>query len=140
MTTLHEIVTPVKDHVDSSQSGVEALISPNICPQLVQESNIIQCDGSDTKSELIDSDSVDSYESRDEVDSNPVRAILVPALEQGPAGAPLRLEVDVSGHVQPPSYVPLCAVSNPRSGWNKLNSRCTFLQQVGPDVLILSEH
>ena len=71
---------------------------------------------------------------------NPVRSILVPAPAQGPAGAPHRLEVDATGEVQQPSCVPLCAVSNPRSGWNKLNSICTFLRQVGHDVLTLSEH
>ena len=107
---------------------------------MTQLSDIIQCDGADTMSQCSDNDSLNSYESEDELDSNPVRAVLVPSLSQGPAGDPLRLEVDLSGQVQLPSCVPLCAVINPRSGWNKINNIRTFLQQVGPDILILSEH
>jgi hypothetical protein len=66
--------------------------------------------------------------------------VLVPSAEQGPAGAPLRLEVDTTGQARPPSCVPLCVITNPRSAWNKIHTIRTFLQQVAPDILILSEH
>jgi hypothetical protein len=87
-----------------------------------------------------DDDSGSSCSSDDEADSQPVRAVLVPSAEQGPAGAPLQLEVDTTGRARAPSCVPLCVVTNPRSAWNKLNSIRTFLRQVCPDVLVLSEH
>ena len=74
-----------------------------------------------------------------EANSNPVRAVLVPSAVQN-SGAPLQLEVAISDKVQPPSCLPLCVVSNPRSAWNKIGNIRTFLRQVGPDILILSEH
>ena len=104
-----------------------------------QFSDIIQCDGADTTSGESSNHSVDSTNS-DEVDSNPVRPVLVPSSEQRPMGAPLQLEVATSGQVQAPSCVPLCAVTNPRSAWNKRHSIRTFLRQISPDLLILSEH
>ena len=57
-------------------------------------------------------------DSEDEVNSTPVRAVLVPSAEQGPTGAPLRLEVDLTDQFNAPTCVPLCAITNPRSGWN----------------------
>jgi hypothetical protein len=102
-------------------------------------SDILQCDGADSLSETSSNDSICSSESK-EADSNPVRAVLVPAQQQGPQGTPLRLEVELSGTVETPTYVPLSAVTNPRSGWNKICNIRTFLQQVGPDFMILSEH
>ena len=140
MEPLQDIWNTVNFHKDLSQVGIKDIPSSNSFPQQVQQRGIIQCDGADTVSEVSEIESIESYDSEDEADSNPVRDILVQAPAQGPAGAPLRLEVDVTGEVQQPSCVPLCAVSNPRSGWNKLNSIRTFLKQVGPDVLILSEH
>ena len=77
-------------------------------------SDILQCDGADSLSETSSNDSLCSSESK-EADSNPVRAVLVPAQEQGPQGTPLRLEVELSGTVETPTYVPLSAVTNPRS-------------------------
>ena len=62
--------------------------------------------------------------------------MLIPAEEQGSAGAPLRLQIDTMGQ----GHAPSCAVTNPRSGWNKIHNLCTFLCQISPDVLILSEH
>ena len=46
----------------------------------------------------------------------------------------------MTGQARTPSCVPFCAVTNPRSGWNKLHNICTFLRQISPDNLILSEH
>ena len=79
-------------------------------------------------------------DSDDEVNSSPVRALLVPSTEQGPIGAPLRLEVDLTDKSNAPTCVPLCAITNPRSGWNKIQNIRTFLSQIGPDIMILSEH
>ena len=105
-----------------------------------EPSDILQCDGADTISDISCNDSMSSYNSDQEADSYPVRAILIPSAVQGPAGAPLRLEVDLGGQVRIPPCVPLCANTNPRSGWNKIHNIRTFLRQVGPDVMILSEH
>ena len=103
-------------------------------------SDIPQCDGADTISDRSSNDSMSSYNSDEEADSNPVRAVLIPSALQGPAGAPLRLEVDVSAQVHIPLCVPLCSITNPRSGWNKIHNIRTFLRQVGPDIMILSDH
>ena len=56
--------------------------------------------------------------------------MLIPAEEQGSAGAPLRLQIDTMGQ----GHAPSCAVTNP------IHNLCTFLCQISPDVLILSEH
>ena len=99
---------------------------------------IPQCDGADTSSETSD-DNMCS-DSEDEVDSQPTRATLVPAAQQGPQGTPLQLEVDMSGQAQAPSCIPLCVVTNPRSAWNKIDNIHTYLREIGPDIFILSEH
>ena len=98
-------------------------------------SDILHCDGADSESI-----NHSMCMSEDEFDPDPIRAVLVPTRDQGPNGAPLRLEVDLSGEKQSPSCVPLCAVTNPRSGWNKIHNLRTFLHQIGPDLMILSEH
>ena len=79
------------------------------------------------------------FETDDEVDSEPVRATLVPSIPSHP-GVPLQLEVDTTGQAQIPKCIPLCTVTNPRSAWNKVVNIRTFLQQIGPDFMILSEH
>ena len=98
-----------------------------------------QCDGADSASDSSASGSLYS-DSEDEAESAPVRPVLVPAQVQGPLGTPLQLEVDLTGQISTPTCVPLCVVTNPRSGWNKMNNICTFLRQISPDVMILSEH
>ena len=45
-----------------------------------------------------------------------------------------------SGQACAPSCVSLCAITNPRSGWNKISNISTFIQQIVPDIFILSEH
>ena len=125
---------------DTSQMGHKDPLYMSSFPQMTQTSDIIQCDGADTVSQCSNNDSMNSYDSEDEADSNPVRVVLVPSQMQGPAGDPLRLEVDLSEQVQLPSYILLCAVTNPKSGWNKIKNIRTFLQQIAPDVLVLSEH
>ena len=56
------------------------------------------------------------YESEEEVDSEPVRAVLIPA--RGLDGQ-ATLEVDQGGRVAPPSSIPLTMVANLRSAYNK---------------------
>ena len=106
--------------------------------RLSRLSDILQCDGADSLSGESSNHSFSMSE--DEANSDPIRAVLVPSSTQGSPGAPLRLEVDTTGKAQTPSCVPLCAVTKPRSGWNKINNIRTFLRQIGPDILILSEH
>ena len=80
--------------------------------------DIIQFDGADTTSGESSNHSLNSTNSDDEADTNPVRAVLVPSSVQGPAGAPLQ--------IRSPSCIPLCAITNPRSAWNKVKSVWTF--------------
>ena len=120
------------DTVDTPSTSI------NYTALMGQRSDILQCDGVDTISDISYNDT--SCNSEEEADSYPIRVALVPSLWQGPPGAPLQLEVDLGGQVHTPSYVPLCAIINPRSGWNKIHDICTFLRQVGPYVMILSEH
>ena len=100
----------------------------------------MQYDGADSLNDKSLNDSVNSYQSQDEVDSNPVQAVLIPSTVQGPVGTPLQLEVNITGQSRTPSCIPLCAITNPRSGWNKIQSIRTFLHQIGPVIMILSEH
>ena len=106
----------------------------------IQFSDIVQYDGADSLNDESLNDSVNSYQSQDEVDSHPVPAVLILSTVQGPVGTPLQLEVDITGQTRTPSCIPLCAITNPRSGWNKIHSIRTFLHQIGPDIMILSEH
>ena len=107
---------------------------------LPKPSDIIQCDGANTNYSDSNNHSLNSDNSNDDFNVTPVRPVLVPSSQQGPAGAPLRLEVDLSGEIKTPTCVPLCAITNPRSGWNKIHNIRTFLRQINPDILILSEH
>ena len=65
--------------------------------------------------------SISSYESDEEIDSEPVREVLVPA--QTLAGQPFSLEVASSERVQAPSSLPLTMVANFRSAYNKKKTR-----------------
>ena len=61
--------------------------------------------------------SISSYTSEEEIDSEPVRAVLVPA--QPVPGQPFSLDVASSDGVQAPSSLPLTMVANFRSAYNK---------------------
>ena len=108
--------------------------------QSVQFSDILQCDGVDSVINESINYSVYSYQSENEVDSQPVCAVLIPSSVQGPGCSTLQLKVDFTGNTRVPSCIPLCAVTNPRSAWNKIHSIHTFLRQIGPNIMILSEH
>ena len=128
------------DNLYTNRAAVNNEDEVSQCGEASNLSDIIQCDGADTVSEKSNNDSINSYNSQDEADSEPVRPSLIPSAVQGPTGAPVTLEVDLGGQVRQPYNVPLCAITNPRSGWNKIKNIRTFLHQVGPDIMILSEH
>ena len=133
----------INTHFDNLYTNRAAVNNEDEVLQWVEASNlsdIIQFDGADTVSEKSNNDSINSYNSQDEADSEPGRTSLIPSAVQGPTGAPVTLEFDLGGQAWQPSYVPLCAITNPRSGWNKINNIFTFLHQVCPDFMILSEH
>ena len=81
--------------------------------------------------------SISSYESDEEIDSEPVRAVLVPA--QPLAGQPFSLEVASSERVQAPSSLPLTMVANLRSAYNKKKNIKRSLNVLGLDLLVASE-
>ena len=126
----------------SSSSCIKAGRSNISCPKAGSPEKIPQVDGNaslNSESEDDQNDKHTDYETDDEVDSEPVRATLVPSISTNP-GDPLQLEVDTTGQANIPKCIPLCTVTNPRSAWNKVVNIRTFLQQIGPDFMILSEH
>ena len=93
--------------------------------------NICQMDGNDSaqsgshvnssdNSSERDGNSTLGYDSDEEVDSEPVRAVLVPGVSL--PGQPPSLEVDESGRLQAPSNLPLTMVANFRSAYNKVDN------------------
>ena len=78
--------------------------------------NICQADGNDSCASA--ASSVGSYDTDDEIDSEPVRAVLVPAQPQ--PGQPFSLEVGNSDREDAPSSLPLTMVANFRSPYNKV--------------------
>ena len=82
-------------------------------------------------------DSYANYESDSEIDSRPVRAVLVPAQPQ--PGQPFSLEVGCSDAVDAPSSLPLSMVANCRSAYNKAQNLKRNLSVMGLDLLVASE-
>ena len=82
---------------------------------------ICQLDGNESVEE-----SLDGYDSDDDVDSGPVRAVLVPAQQQ--PGQQFTLDVG-DDSVQAPSNLPLIMVANFCSAYNKENN--THPRRVG---------
>ena len=102
-----------------------------------QSDNISWFGSSDQIRQLDGNDSCNSYESDDEVDSEPVRAVLVPS--QSSPGQPFSLEVASSEVVQAPSSLPLTMVANLRSAYNKKKNIKRSLNVLGLDLLVASE-
>ena len=106
-------------------------------------SDINQFDGAHTVSEVSVTESLNSslseFESENEVDSDPVPVVLVPATVQPAAGQPLVLEVDTTGQLSLPASIPLGMVTNARSLYNKEDSLVRFLREIGPDFVLVSE-
>ena len=98
--------------------------------------NICQLDGNISPEES-DGDSVSNYSSDDEVDSEPVRAVLVPAPRLD--GQQFNLTVDQTEQVAAPSSLPLTMVANFRSIYNKAKNVKRDLSILGLDFLIGSE-
>ena len=118
-------------------------------------SNIRQLDGGDsinTISDCSNNNSINSdvssdddsnlsdteYDTEDEVFPEPVPANLTPLPGQALLpGQPIKL--DVKQKDQHSSYLPLCMLLNARSIYNKSDNLTEFLQQIGPDMCIISE-
>ena len=92
---------------------------------------ICQLDGNESVEE-----SIDGYDTDDEIYSEPMRAVLVPAQLQ--AGQPFSLEVG-SDRVQAPSSLPLAMIANLRSAYNKAKNIKRNLTTLGLDLMIASE-
>ena len=97
--------------------------------------NIYQVDGNQSCSSV--DTSFTSIDSDKEVDSEPIRAVLVPAQLQ--PGQPFALDVDASGNIDAPSSLPLTMVANFRSAYNKRDNIRKSLNTLGLDILIASE-
>ena len=103
--------------------------------QIERVDNICQVDGNNScaSAEV----SVESYDTDDEIDSEPVRAVLVPAQPQ--PGQPFSLEVGNSDREEAPSSLPLTMVANFRSAYNKVKNIKRNLTSLGLDFLVASE-
>ena len=99
-------------------------------------SNMCQLDGNESVEDS-DNDSVSNYSTEDEVDNEPVRAVLIPA--PGMDGQPPTLTVDDTGEVAAPSSLPLTMIANFRSMYNKIKNIKRNLITLGLDFLIGSE-
>ena len=95
-----------------------------------------QLDGNESVEDS-DDDSVSNYSSEDEVDNEPVRAVLIPS--PGMDGQPPTLTVDETGEVAAPSSLPLTMIANFRSMYNKIKNIKRNLITLGLDFLIGSE-
>ena len=81
------------------------------------EDNSENEDDVENNSEVEDSSDDDGesvYDTEDEVDSEPTRAVLVPSTDK-----PGDLEVDTSDTLEAPTSLPLCVSLNARSVYNK---------------------
>ena len=92
---------------------------------------LCQLDGNDTI------DSISNYDSEEELECEPIRAVLVPAPRV--AGQPVSLEVDSSEEIAAPSSLPLTMVANFRSAYNKIKNIKRNLYVLGLDLMIASE-
>ena len=84
-----------------------------------------------------ESASVTSYDTEDEIDSEPVRAVLVPSSPQ--PGQPFSLDVASSDNIEAPSSLPLTMVANFCSAYNKKGNIKKTLNTLSLDILIASE-
>ena len=81
--------------------------------------------------------SVSSYDSEEELECEPIRAVLIPAPQL--AGQPFTLEVGNPEEVAAPSSLPLTMVANLRSAYNKIKNIKQTLYVQGFDFLVASE-
>jgi hypothetical protein len=106
-------------------------------------SDILQCDGADTVSELSSNQSICSditeYDTEDEAYNEHEPAVLVPAHDQPDPGEPLVLMVDDSGRMALPASLPLVMLTNARSIYNKIDNFIKWLLEIFPDCAMVSE-
>ena len=95
------------------------------------KTTMCQLDGNETL------DSMSSYDSEEELECEPIRAVLVPSPQL--AGQPFTLDVDDSEDIAAPSSLPLTMVANFRSAYNKIKSIKQNLHVLGLDFLVASE-
>ena len=82
-----------------------------------------------------DDDSDESeYDTDDEVDSEPIRPVLIQSEDK-----PGELDVVFDERVQPPTSLPLCLCLNARSVYNKKNNLKNILNTLAPCITIISE-
>ena len=98
--------------------------------------NMCQLDGNKSVEDS-DEDSLSNYSTDDEVDCEPVQAVLVPAPRMD--GQPFTLTVDQTGKVAAPTSLPLTMVANFRSMYNKVKNVKRNLGTLGLDFLVGSE-
>ena len=120
-----------------SSNGAEQYDSSVIGAEYYQFSDIIQCDGAATISDVSSVDSDDNTDDEAEVEREP--AVLVPAANQPPAGQPLVLEVDRTGRMVLPASLPLIMLTNARSVYNKIDNLKKWLTEIFPDCALISE-
>ena len=87
-----------------------------------------ECDSEENDSEESD------YDTEDEVDSEPIRPVLIQSTE-----APDQLEVDTSEKLCAPTSLPLCLCLNARSVYNKKSNLKNILNTIAPCITIISE-
>ena len=122
--------------IDNSKSGeydseCDVECNDNFDLKAGTSNNICQLDGNASVEE-----SLDGYDTDDDINSEPIRAVLVPAQSQ--AGQPFSLEVG-SDRVQAPSSLPLAMIANFRSAYNKAKNIKRNLTTLGLDLMIASE-
>ena len=80
------------------------------------------------------------YDTEDEVDPEPIPAnFFQPDNQTLVPGQPIQLDVVTNDKPQNPPRLPLCLMFNARSIYNKVNRLRTMLNQIGPDITIISE-
>ena len=102
------------------------------------KSNIFQVDGniSDVSSILSSNDT--QYDTDDEAFAEPIAANLSPVPGQTLShGQPIILDINSQQDSSP--HLPLCLLINARSCYNKGNNLTEMLQQLGPDISIITE-
>ena len=123
-------------------------IMNNICPVNENIDNICLEDGISDICQFDGNASVDSYsrnnsasledyDSEEEADNEPMRAVLVPAPRL--VGQPFTLTVDQSEQVAAPISLPLTMVANFRSCYNKVKNLKQSLYTLGLDLLVATE-
>ena len=97
----------------------------------------VHSDNDDSGDDIDESEDTD-YDTEDEAFSEPIPANLTRASGQEyRSGQPIELDVNLENDMS--SYLPLCLLFNARSIFNKSDNLSDLLQQIGPDICIISE-